>query len=182
MTNPFAHPTYLRSAVIGGAVVGTFALGLSLVVSVSSGAEAQALLVASLPTIRFLASGAMAAAATTLALLLTLLSLSGNVETSLDASFYRRLQGIALIDVVAFVSATLLLLALTLPIQEERGLAGQFYTVAYYAFSAGTATVAGMLIAVVLSIYGAVMDLIRTCWLDVEDVPDRANEPDAEER
>ena len=178
MSGPARH-TYIRGAIYGGGLAAAILLGTGLAVGVASGAESRLLLEAALPTVRFLASGVMTAAATTLALLLTLLSLSGNIESSLDSAFYRRLQRIALLDVVAFVGGIVLLLALVLPLGDENDFSGTFYTVAYYALTVLSAVSAGLLVAVVLAIYGAVDDLIRTCWLDDEEGRPLAADDDA---
>ena len=158
--------TYLRGALIGGGIACAVLIGIGLVAGIASGAEARVLLEASLPTVRFLASAVVTASATTLALLLTLLSLSGSAESALDDGFYRRLRRIARLDVIAFIGGIILLVSLVLPLGENSGVSGTLYTVAYYAFTVGAAVSAGLLVAVILALYGAVRDLIETCWLD----------------
>jgi hypothetical protein len=160
------NTTYLRGALVGGGVAALVLIGIGLIVGLASGADARQLLDSALPTVRFLASSVVTAAATTLALLLTLLSLSGGIEAELEPSFYRRLRRIARLDVIAFVVGILLLVALVIPLGEENRISGTAYTVAYYAFSVGSAIAAGLLVSVVLALYGAIDDLIDTLWLD----------------
>lgn len=169
--NAVPNQTYLRGAITAGAVAAVVLIGIGLAVGLASGADARYLLESSLPTVRFLASAVVTASATTLALLLTLLSLSGGIEAELDSGFYRRLQHVARLDVVAFVGGIILLVALVIPLHEESGLSGTFYTVAYYTFAAGAAVSAGLLVSVVFALYAAVRDLIETCWLDTDREP-----------
>ena len=168
---PDPKPTYLRGALIGGGIAGAVLLSIGMGVSIASGADARQLLQASLPTVRFLASSVVTASATTLALLLTLLSLSGGIDTELDPAFYRRLQRLARLDVVSFVVGIVLMVSLILPLGEETRFSGTFYTAAFYTLSAAASLSAGLLVSAVLALYGAVRDLIETCWLDTDRSP-----------
>ena len=160
--------TYVRGALVGGGIAAATLLGITLAVGVASGAESRLLLESSLPTVRFLASSVIAASATTLALLFTLLSLSGRTESALDSAFYHKIQRVALLDVVSFIVGVVLLLVLVLPISDQSNFSGTFYTVAYYTLTVGAAVSAGLLVSVILAIYAAVKALIATCWLDGE--------------
>ena len=179
--------TYIRGALIGGGIAAALLLGISLAVGVASGAESRLLLESALPTIRFLASSVIAASATTLALLFTLLSLSGSTESALDSAFYRKIQRVALLDVVSFVVGMVLLLVLVLPLDEQNNFSGTFYTIAYYTLTVSSAVSAGLLVSVILAIYYAVTALIDTCWLEgdgpltIEDEECDEEEPDPAE-
>lgn len=175
-----SNRTYLRGALYSGGVAALVTAGIGLVVSLTSGAPSSLLLEAALPTIRFLASSVATASATTLALLLTLLSLSANTEMSLDADFYRRVRRIAQLDVVAFVGAVGLLVLLVIPIGDETNLSETFYTASYYVLSGFAAVTAGLLVAVIIALYGAVHDIIETCWLDEEPLASPGDSGSAE--
>ncbi len=144
---------------------------LTFVVGRVGGIEAEALLEASLPTIRFLCSSVMTASATTLALLLTLLSLSASADQKLKPEFYRAIQNVALLAVVAFIGASVLLLTLAVPFGEEVEVPSNWYVVLYYATTLMAALVVGVLVAVLLSLYRIVGDLIATFWLDGPSSP-----------
>ena len=174
--------TYLRGALIGGGIAAALLAGVTVVVGSVSGLDGRILLSASQPTIRFLASSVATASATTLALLLTMVGLSAKTDIPLTPDYYRRLRRIARLDVATFIVAVVLLVALVIPLDEQVSLSGRFYSVAYYAISSVAALAAGLLIAVVLALYGAAHDLIETCFLEgdplqaeQEDDPDSAD-------
>ena len=152
----------LRIAGTGGVIAALVMGALVLAVGNLSPWEAQSLLEASLPTTRFLCSSVMAASATTLALMLTLLSLSAGVERDVKKSHYERIRQIALVDVVAFIGATLLLVTLVVPFGEASEIPSGWYIAIYYATSLLAAVLGGMLVAVMLLLYAAVRDLIAT--------------------
>ena len=160
--SPFEH----KGALGCGAVVALVAAVLTFVVGRVGGLEAEALLEASLPTIRFLCSSVMTASATTLALLLTLLSLSASADQKLKPEFYRAIQTVALLAVIAFIGASVLLLTLAVPFGEEVEVPATWYVVLYYATTLMAALVVGVLVSVLLSLYQIVGDLISTFWLD----------------
>ena len=173
--------TYIRGALVGGGIAATLLLGITLAVGVASGAESRLLLESALPTIRFLASSVITASATTLALLFTLLSLSGSTESALDSAFYRKIQRVAFLDVVSFVVGMVLLLVLVLPLNDQNNYSATFYTVAYYTLTVSAAISAGLLVSVILAIYAAVTALIDTCWLEGEGPLSVADEECEEE-
>ncbi len=163
------NKTYIRAALVGGGITAAV-LGASwLIVGQASGATPMELMDSALPTIRFLASAVATSAATTLALILTLLGLSASADLKLDAAFYRQMRRVAQLDVATFIASILLLIVLVMPLRADGGLSSTFYTVAYYTLSAAAAVTAGLLVSVVLALYGAVHDLIETFWLG-EDV------------
>jgi hypothetical protein len=103
-----------RWTLTGGAIALVVTFGGAWAVGETSGAEARALLNGMLPTTRFLCSGVMTASATTLALMLTLLSLSANTSSKLKQDHYERVRQIALLDAIAFIAATCVLLCLNI--------------------------------------------------------------------
>lgn len=163
---PVSNRTYLRTALVGGGIAAIAMAGIVLTVGTVSGYEATRLLESALPTVRFLASSVMTAAATTLALLLTLLSLGGTTDQDLDEAFYHRVRLAARLDVVAFTAATILLVAVVVPFGEGGAMDATAMTILYYVFAIGAALVAGILVAVVLVLYQTVDALIETLWLD----------------
>lgn len=157
------YPIYLdlTSAIAGGLVTSLVTIAVVVFVGEVGAGKARALLEATLPTTRFLCSAIMTASATTLALMLTLLSLSTGVEGDLEQPHYRRIRQIALMDVIAFVGATILLVTLIVPFGENIDIPIRWYTVIYYVVSIAAGVLAGMLVAVVIMLYTAVRDLMR---------------------
>lgn len=160
-----------KKAVVGGTLaflvlfIGTFSVGEI------SGAEARDLLTSMLPTARFLYSAVVTASATVLALMLTLLSLSFNTQSRLDASHYQRIRRIALIDTVTFITAMSFLLFLIVPLDEPQSIVPSWYEVFYYTTVVGSAVLGGLLVTIVLMLYSTVTDMIRIFGLRDEDHP-----------
>lgn len=147
---------------IGGVLATLVAFGGGHAVGSISGFEAVRLLEASLPTARFLASGVMAVAATILALMLTLLSLSYGTDFRLRTVHYRRIKMIALVDTVGFVVSTVFLLLLIIPLEQTENIDVGWYGEIYYAVLGISAVMGGLLITVVLMLYHTVRDVIDT--------------------
>ncbi len=139
------------AAVIAGLGVGT--------TGVASGAEARALLESVLPTIRFLSSTVIAASATILALMLTILNLSQGFDRPLRSEHYQRVRQISLLAAVTIVAGTILLLFLSIPIGDSEVLSG-WYEPIYYAIVVTSSLVGGAQVAVVLMLLRAVNGLI----------------------
>lgn len=150
----------LKHALIGGAVSALVMASIVAVVGAVGAGQAKILLEATLPTTRFLCSSVMTASATTLALMLTMLSLSAGSDKSIKGSHYKRIQQIAFIDVIAFVAATVLLVALVIPFGENISLPRWAYIALYYAVTLLSALLGGVLVSVMIMLYTAVRDLI----------------------
>lgn len=151
----------LKRAIVGGTIATAVALIGTLAVGHTSGAEGQHLVQSMLPTTRAFTSTAMIASATILALMLTLLSLSANANSTLKPIYYRRIRHIALVDVSVFIAATLFLLLLNLPLERADKVPMSLYSVMYYANVIFSAALGGAIIAIVLMLYHTVRDMIR---------------------
>ena len=165
--------TDVRIALVGGVVAALVMGAIVFVVGSVNSGQARALLEASLPTTRFLASGVMTVSATTLALMLTLLSLSTGLDREIKRSHYERIRQIALVD----VAATLLLVGLVVPLGDATEIPAAWYVGIYYAVSLLAAAIGGVLVAVMLLLYAAVRDLIGVLTGD-DDNPLVADDED----
>lgn len=149
----------LRQALVGGGVaalvmgVGVVTVGLSGL----SGDNARSLLEAVLPTARSLFSTAMIASSTTLTLMLTMLGMTS--DEPIKSGFYGQIRQAATIAVAVFSAATVVLLVLAIPFQEG-GASHTAYTVLYYVIAGAGALVGGALVAVMITIHGAIKNLI----------------------
>lgn len=150
----------IRIAATGGVIAAILMGAVVLAVGNLSSFEARRLLEASLPTTRFLCSAVMTASATTLALMLTMLSLTAGAEHEIKRGHFERIRQIALVDVIAFIAATLLLVALVVPFGESSEIPAGWYVGLYYGTSLMAAILGGSLVAVMLLLYAAVRDLI----------------------
>lgn len=149
-----------RWTLTGGLIALLVTFGGAWAVGETSGAEARSLLRGMLPTTRFLCSGVMTASATTLALMLTLLSLSANTNSRLKMDHYERIRQIALLDAVAFIAATFVLLCLNIPLEQADNVATSWYTGLYYGFLVASAILGGLLVIIVLMLYNTVKYMI----------------------
>jgi hypothetical protein len=149
----------LAPAVIGGFLVALFLAGVALTIGRVSAPEAEFLLESILPTARFLGSGVLTASATTLALMLTLLGLSASIDDPLTDAHYGRIRLIALIDTIAFIGATTLLMTIVIPFSDAAEIDASVHVVVYYALVLGSALLGGIMVTVVLMIYRTIVDM-----------------------
>lgn len=161
----------LRKALLGGALAVLIAIAGSTVVGNLYGAEGRFLLEAMLPTTRFLCSAMMTATATILALMLTILSLSSSSSNQIHSSHYKRIQQIALLDMLAFVGATFLLLVLNIPLEESDSISTEWYNTSYYVILIYSSVLGGMLISIVMMLHAAIRDMISVVGLQNEEHP-----------
>ena len=171
----------LKRALVGGAVAAGLMATLLLVVGQVSAWQAEVLLSATLPTTRFLCSSVMTVSATILALMLTVIGISRGTDHPIQASFYRRIQQVALLDVITFVASTILLLGLVVPFGEDLEMPQGWYVTIYYVVTIGSALIGGLLVSVVLMLYGAVHDVVMLFWSDESPLLDQEAEAEREE-
>lgn len=149
----------LKRAISAGVVATVFILLSTWGIGRVGDAKALVLLEAMLPTTRFLASSIMGAAATILALMLTVLSLSQSMDQAFDKSQFQRIGQIALLSTVLLTSATVLLLILNVPLAESENLQ-TWYTAVYYVIVVLSSLLGGLLITTIFMLYSAVTAII----------------------
>lgn len=144
--------------------------------------EALRIISAALPSARFLASAAIGAGVTILALLLTLIGLSLTLEISFHVRLYQRLRAITSLTVAAIVIGVALLLAVTVPIGEVEELSGA-YDVLYYALGIAVASLGGLMVTIGLMISSTLSGLIDLAHPEGPDhlLHDHAEVSDTEE-
>lgn len=128
---------------------------------VYSGTEARNLVDALVPAARSVDSSVVAASGTILALMLTMLSLTSQASTTFDRVFYRRIRLIGFLSTLALSAGILLLLFLSIPVQESKDVPGSWFSAVYYVLMAVTAGLAGLLVAIVLMLFNAMTSLIQ---------------------
>ncbi len=150
----------MRGPLIGGCVAaGVAGVGI-WGIGAGSGGETKLLIEAMLPSTRFLCSSVMTATATVLSLMLAMLGFTSSTDRELTPEFYSRVQKIALADATVFVAATLLLLCVSVPINESDKVPIHWFTAIYYFTLIATAAIGGSLISIVLMLYSAVAGII----------------------
>ena len=150
----------VRWTVAGGLFAAIVLFLVGSAVGLVSQHEARHLLEATLPTIRFLASGVLAAGATILALMLTLISLTEATELDFKPSHYRRLELISLMNAVAIIVSVVVLVFLSVPLGESDGPLRDYYHVVYYLIMVGASLLGGIMVAIVLMLHNAVRGLV----------------------
>ena len=79
----------------------------------------------------YLGSGIATASATMLALMLTILSMTRNTDSEFHEDMYRRVYRVSIMATLSLVGAVVLLLALTIPVQEMDGVPPNFFSILY---------------------------------------------------
>lgn len=150
-----------KRALIGGILAGGIALaGQWYIGQIYSGAEARRLLEAIVPSARSVGTSVVTASGTILALMLTMLSLTNQVKTNFDTIFFKRIERIGLLSTIALAAGLLLLLILSIPLQESEKVPGSWYTTIYYILIVLTAGLVGLMISVVLMLLNAMKSLL----------------------
>lgn len=142
---------------IGGALIaGAGTVALANV----SGAEAEVLVEAIMPSARFMCSSVMTASATILALLLTGLGFAQGIDIDLKPKTYQRMRQLALVDTIALIgSVSLLLFLFNVPIERTETVPIWWHSAMYYTIIGVAAVLGGMLIAIVLLLYETIKGL-----------------------
>lgn len=148
-----------RSAVGGGTASAVVFLLVAVGVGFVGDRQAMSLLQSTLPTIRFLCSSAIGAAATVLALMVTVVGLSQRIDSKVNATYFRRIRRIGRLCVAVMIGGVGLLLVLTVPLSEADGLEN-WYDRIYYAVLVVASLIGGGLVAITLSLRTAVAGLL----------------------
>lgn len=89
-----------------------------------------------------------------------MLSLTNQVKTNFDTIFFKRIERIGLLSTIALAAGLLLLLILSIPLQESEKVPGSWYTTIYYILIVLTAGLVGLMISVVLMLLNAMKSLL----------------------
>lgn len=157
----------LTIALAGGLTAGSALFAIIIGVGSVGDFQALRLIEATLPTTRFLASSAIAAGATTLALILTLLSINLTTEIGFSGLHYRRVEWITRLSIITIILSTLVLIAVTIPIGEVDELTS-YYDVMYYVLAATTSLVGAAIVATTLLIAETVYGLIKMAHPEID--------------
>lgn len=150
-----------KRALFGGILAAAVTIGGQFLVGqVYSGTKALQMIQALVPSARAVGTGAVGATATILALMLTMLSLGRRVTGELGKHFFKRIERIGLISTILLIISILLLLILSIPLEESEKLPTSWYRIVYYTLITMTAVIAALLVAIVLMLYNAMESLI----------------------
>jgi hypothetical protein len=147
---------------LGGLLGALVALAAQVLVGlVYNGYEAHDLLQAMIPSLYSLGGAVVQAAATILALMLALLSLSRRETDELHIGFFQRIREIALLTSITLGSAILLLVFISIPLEQSKTLPVNWFEIVYYVLVVATAIISGLMIAIVVMLYSAIVAMIQ---------------------
>lgn len=157
-------------ALLGGLLAACIALvGQWFIGRIYSGDEARFLIAAMLNSALFFGASVVTASATILALMLTMLSLTDQSKIDFDKVFFHRIEQIGVMTTVSLASSILLLLFLSIPVQESKSVPTHWFTTIYYILIISLALLAGLLVTVVLMLLNAIRSLIENVQPDDEE-------------
>ncbi len=159
--------SWMGSALTGGGVAAAVFLTVALGVGMVGDREAIGMLESTLPTIRFLCSSAIGAAATVLALMVTLVGLSKRFESLVHPAYFKRIERIGTLCVSVMVGGVGLLLLLTVPLSESEKFF-EWYSAIYYAILVVASLLGGALVAMTMALRKAVMAILAAVHPEAE--------------
>ncbi|WP_276165349.1 hypothetical protein [Zobellia alginiliquefaciens] len=172
---------YTRRAFIGGAISLLVILAGTILLGRLSGYEAKELIKNSIGGLNTLCNTIALASATILALLLTLLSLTSNADSTLKNAHYRHVLQIAKLDTFVFIASVITFLLLNLPITESENVPQNWFRYLYYISLAISGLLSSSLIVVILMLYNTVVNIIKIVGLGDTDNPLIYEEEDKDE-
>lgn len=150
----------LKFALVGGGIAAAcMFIGVAVVGAVRSH-EAQVLLESVRPSLQFLSSGSLAAGATIVALMLTLLGISFSMDVDFSGVHFERIKIISLLASIAMVLSVTVLLFLLLPVAEREG-STLYNSIVYYTLIAGGAALGGISTSVALMLHRTVVGIAK---------------------
>lgn len=124
-------------------------------------AEAIALLSSLKDSSLYFGNAIATASATILALMLTLLSMTHQMDAEFDRSVYKGIRLIGLISTITFIAAVFLLLCLSLPVGEFENIPSTWFRALYYIISTLNVFLSGLMVIGVLMLFDTITTLIK---------------------
>lgn len=149
----------LKGAISGGSVAALGLFGGVVLVGGVGDFQALRLIEATLPTTRFLASTAIAAGVTVLALMLTLIGITYSTDLTFSDNHYRRIRNVNTLALWVIVVGVAVLVAMAIPVEEVEELRS-YYSVLYYVLAGFASLLGGLIVAMSLMIGGTVRGLV----------------------
>lgn len=142
-------------------VVGVGAGGRWATGEIYSSAAAMDLIEAVRSSALYLGSAMATSAATTLALMLTLVAFVHRMDREFDHDLYRRIARVSRLSTWSLIGSVLLLMVLTLPVGEFDKVPAGWFRWLYTAIYAAVVTLSAVLVGTVVLLFGTLMHLIR---------------------
>jgi TRAP-type C4-dicarboxylate transport system permease small subunit len=92
--------------------------------------------------------------------MLTMLGLTNNTDSEFDSIFFKRIERIGLLSTITLIAGVLLMLFLSVPVQESKDVPASWYKIIYYVLISYIAILSGLIVGVVLMLFNAIRSLI----------------------
>ncbi|EDX84266.1 hypothetical protein S7335_1963 [Synechococcus sp. PCC 7335] len=115
----------------------------------------------------YLSSAIATASVTTLALMLTLLSLASRADTDFDYDTYKGIELIGRLSTATFIGSVTQLLMLSFPIGEYENIGEAWFKVLYYMLSSLNGLLTGLMVVGVLVLFDTIITLIKKLSPDI---------------
>lgn len=171
-----------NKAIYGGLLTVAVAFGGQWLTGVAfDGYEARQLLEASASSALYFGSAVVTASATIIALMLTMIGLTKQADSEFDTVFFKRIQRIGQFSTAALTAGVLLLLFLSIPLEESDKIPTDYFKTIYYILITYVAGVSGLVVAIVLMLLNAMNSLIDVVSPTADEEVEKAKERDEEE-
>lgn len=157
--------TYLKRIILAGIIALAILLIGVYIIGNISGYQAKELLKKSLEGLNVLSNTIILAAATILALLLTVLNITSDLKNKIKDGHYINILWVAKVDTAVLILAMLSFLIFNLPITESDNLPQNWFTIIYYISIAISSLLGAGLIVVILMLYTTIAIMIRSIGL-----------------
>lgn len=151
----------LRIALTGAMIAAVLMGGIEILIGNLRDREAQVMIGEAIPTLRAFASTIMIVTSSSLALMLTILGLTGTADQDVKGAHFERIRHISLAATIVFIAAAFLFATLVVGPDNVEGVPVQMFDVIYYVMTWLSALIGGAVVGIVLLIYTAVRDISR---------------------
>ena len=150
--------------IIGAITMAIIAMiGLLVVGRVDDASYAQDIIEAMSPPLQMLGFATITATTTTLVLTLTMLTVMNEIERTFGKQFFKLIERMGFLATIGLILGILLLAILGIPFQDAHTeIAEQLSIPGYYLLVIVDAIISGLLVALILMLFGAVKSIIRT--------------------
>lgn len=174
--------SYLRKAMLKAWVI---AAGVTIIVIITTGniystSQAKLLLESVQQASLYYGSAVVTAAATILALMLTILSLAHGKLEDPDKDVFVRLRAITTLCVVSFIQSIVLLLVVSFPVQKFENVDGEWFRYGYYAVTIWNGMLAANMIGTILILSGIAKGVIGSLSPDFDKEGKETSESEQE--
>ncbi len=173
---------YVKRIILAGFIALIILAAGAYAIGDLSGYEAKELFKKSISGINMLSNTIILASTTILALLLTVLGISNDLNNKLNDDYYKNILLVAKFDTVVLISAILSFILLNLPIAEGDNVPERWYSIIYYITLGITSILGASLTVVVLMLYNTVVNMIKSIGLGNDKIFAETDDCDSDKK